>query len=270
MTALEFALQNTEWIGYGVLVLGLGILACVEWKAPRSAILPDKRARWQANVLLYACGAVFMALVFESLSPHAIRFGSALGWGGIAAIDWPAWARILAGVLVVDLLQYGLHVASHYVPWWWRLHKIHHSDTSMDASTSIRHHPLEMLVNGLLLFVLCAALGVPLPALLLYMGLQLVHSLFCHGNIRLPGPVDRWLRMVLVTPDMHAVHHSLRADEGNSNFSMVFPWWDHVFRTYRAQPLQGHQAMRYGIRELAAERPLQLVQLLELPFWKAR
>jgi len=209
-----------------------------------------------------------MNLAFDSLSADAIQWGGALGWGGLAAAPWPTWIKLVVGVLVIDLLQYALHVAAHYVPWWWRLHKIHHSDTSMDASTAIRHHPLELLVNAFVLVFLFAAGGMPLFAILLYAALQQVHALFCHANLGLPPAVDRWLRQVLITPDMHAVHHSIRMDEGNSNFGMVFPWWDRLFRSYCAQPAQGHQAMRMGIAELAAGPRLSLLDLLWLPFWK--
>ena len=211
-----------------------------------------------------------MNLVFDSLSADAIQWGGAMGWGGLAAAPWPTWIKLIVGVLAIDLLQYALHVAAHYIPWWWRLHKIHHSDTSMDASTAIRHHPLELLVNAFVLVFLFAAGGMPLFAILLYAALQQVHALFCHANLGLPPAVDQWLRQVLITPDMHAIHHSIRMDEGNSNFGMIFPWWDRLFRSYCAQPAQGHQAMRMGIAELAAVPEQSLLDLLWLPFWKAR
>jgi sterol desaturase/sphingolipid hydroxylase (fatty acid hydroxylase superfamily) len=270
MPSINTVLQYFELIAQAVLVLGLVFFAWTEWRKPRVSTQPDKWPRWQTNLALYVLGAVFMALAFDPLSGYAIGLGGTLGWGGLAATTWPTWVKLVIGLLVIDVLQYALHVASHYVPWWWRLHKIHHSDTSMDASTAIRHHPLETMLNAFVLVVLLAAGGVPVYAIFLYAALQQVHALFCHANLALPETVDRSLRWYVVTPDMHAIHHSIRMDEGNSNFAMVFPWWDHIFRTYCHRPQQGRVAMRMGIAELAARRKLQLLDLLGLPFWPAR
>ncbi len=270
MPLLNQVLQHLELITQAALLLGLVFFAWLELRSPRTPLRADRRARWQTNVTLYVLATACMLLVFDPLSMQAIRLGGAGGWGGLAATPWPTWVKVLLGVLVIDLLQYALHVASHYLPWWWRLHKIHHSDTAMDASTAIRHHPLETLVNAFLLVVLLAAMGVPVYAILLYAALQQLHGLFCHANLRLSPQVDRWLRRVLVTPDMHVVHHSIRMDEGNSNFGMVFPWWDRVFRSYRAQPAQGLDGMKMGIAELAEQRQPGLLGLLGLPFGGAR
>ncbi len=266
MPFLNTLLEHLELITHAVLAIGLGVFAWLEIRRPRARDQGDKGSRWQVNITLYVIGAVFMALVFERLSEGAIRLGGSLGWGGLAATDWPTWVKVVLGVMLMDLFQYLLHVGSHYVPWWWRLHKIHHSDTSMDASTSLRHHPLETLLNAFVLVLLLAAAGVPVYAILLYALLQQVHGLFCHANLALPPVVDRWLRLLVITPDMHLVHHSIRLDEGNSNFGMVFPWWDRLFRSYCAQPAQGLLAMRLGIDELADRAKPATLGLLALPF----
>ncbi|MES2950355.1 MAG: sterol desaturase family protein [Pseudomonadota bacterium] len=270
MPLLNRVLQHLELITQAALLLGLVFFAWIEVRKPRTALRADRRARWQTNVTLYVLATVCMLLVFDPLSVQAIRLGGAGGWGGLAATPWPTWVKVLLGVLLIDLLQYALHVAAHHIPWWWRLHKIHHSDTAMDASTAIRHHPLETLVNAFLLVVLLATLGVPVYAILLYAALQQLHSLFCHANLRLPPALEPWLRRVLVTPDMHAVHHSVRMREGNSNFGMVFPWWDRVFRSYCAQPAQGLDGMRMGIAELDEQPQPGLLGLLGLPFGGSR
>ncbi len=270
MPFIDLLLQYSELIAQTVLVLGLVFFAWAERRKPRVGALTDKWPRWQTNIALYVLGAVAMALAFEPISGYAIGIGGALGWGGLAATQWPTWVKIVIGLLVIDLLQYLLHVVSHYVPWWWRLHKIHHSDTTVDASTAIRHHPLETLLGAFVVVVLLAAGGVPIYAILLYAALQQVHALFCHANLALPPTVDQWLRWFVVTPDMHAVHHSVRMDEGNSNFGMVFPWWDHIFRSYCGQPQAGRLLMRMGIEELSTTRSLHMLDLLGLPFWRSR
>jgi sterol desaturase/sphingolipid hydroxylase (fatty acid hydroxylase superfamily) len=259
-------MENVDLILQLVLVLGLGVLAWVESRWARVPNQLDKWSRWQTNLALYLLGIFIMALVFDPFSIQAIRLGAAWGWGGLAAMGWPTWFKLLLGVLMIDLFQYALHVLAHRVPWWWRLHKVHHADTSMDASTALLHHPAELFVNSFVLVMFCAAFGVPVIALLLYAALQQVHNLFCHSNLKLSPTLDRRLRRVLVTPDMHAIHHSIRMDEGNSNFAMVFPWWDHLFASYIDQPAKGHQAMQTGIPELAGESGLKLWRLLALPF----
>lgn len=266
MPFVNSLLEHLELITQGCLAVGLAAFTWLEMQAPRVPSPRDRWSRWQTNVILYVMTALFMAMAFEPLSALAIRWGSSAGWGGLAATDWPSPVKVVLGVLLMDWYQYLLHVGSHYVPWWWRLHKIHHSDTRMDASTSVRHHPLEVLVNGFVLVLLLAVSGVPVYSILLYTFLQLLHGLFCHANLALPVGVDRWLRWFIVTPDMHAVHHSIRMDEGNSNFGMVFPWWDRMFRSYCAQPQQGRLGMRMGIAELDGRPSPGVAGLLALAF----
>lgn len=247
MPLVNRLLEHLELITQVVLVLGLAVFTWPELNAPRVPRPRDRWSRWQTNVILYALGALLMAGAFAPLSALAVRWGGLAGWHGLAGADWPAPVKVLVGVVLIDLYQYLLHAAAHHVPWWWRLHKIHHGDIHLDASTSVRHHPLEVLVNGFLLVLLLAATGVPVYAILAYGFLQQIHGLFCHANLAIPTRVDRWLRWFVVTPDMHAVHHSTRLDEGNSNFSMVFPWWDRLFGSYRALPQLGREGMRVGV-----------------------
>jgi sterol desaturase/sphingolipid hydroxylase (fatty acid hydroxylase superfamily) len=266
MPFVNSLLEHLELITQGCLAAGLAAFTWLEMQAPRVPSPRDRWSRWQTNVVLYVLTAVLMAAAFAPLSGQAIQWASLTGWGGLAATDWPTPVKVGLGVLLMDLYQYLLHVGAHYVPWWWRLHKIHHSDTSMDASTSVRHHPLEVLVNGFVLVLMLAFSGVPIYSILLYTFVQLLHGLFCHANLALPQRVDRWLRWFVVTPDMHAVHHSIQLDEGNSNFGMVFPWWDRVFRSYCAQPQQGRLGMRLGIAELGGRSGLGVLGLLGLAF----
>lgn len=265
MPFINTVLQYFEPIAHGLLALGLLLCLWVEGRWPLVGSLQNRASRWQTNIGIYVLGAVFMALAYEPLNTLAIEWGALPGWGGLAATDWPTWVKIVLGLLVIDLFQYLLHAASHHVPWWWRLHKIHHSDTSMDASTAIRHHPLETLVNAFLLVLLMAASGMPVYAIFLYAALQELHALFCHANVGVPPGVDKYLRYLVVTPDMHAVHHSVRMDEGNSNFGMVFPWWDRIFRSYCAVPQGGRPGMRLGLAELQAAGRLDILRLLGLP-----
>ena len=247
MPLINTLFEHLEPITQVTLALGLGIFAWLELQRPRRPKRATRWGGWQTNLGLYVVGVLGVYLLFDPLSKLAIQWGGAGGWGGLAGTDCPFWLKLVLGILLIDLFQYLLHLASHYVPWWWRLHRIHHSDTSVDASTAIRHHPLEVLLNSFLLVLLLKATGVAVEAILLYGLLQLLHGLFCHANLALPTGVDRWLRWFIITPDMHVVHHSLHMDEGNSNFGTLFPWWDRLLRSYCAQPQLGNDAVRLGV-----------------------
>lgn len=255
--------QSFFWLQYVVLVLVGVALMGVERFWPRRLGQPAARARWIVNLGLYALGLLLLAAVVEPVQTAAIRIGSLPGWAGLGATPMPDVLKVVLGVLLVDAIQYGLHRLSHAVPLLWQLHQVHHSDEAFDVSTSVRHHPLEVLALTALNLMLCAALGVPLLSLLFYALLIAPHSLFCHSNLAIPYGVDRVLRWFIVTPDMHRVHHSVRMEEGNSNFGMAFPWWDRLFRSYRAQPQAAHGEMELGLPE---QRSAGLLRALAMPF----
>lgn len=270
MPSINTLVQYFDLVAQVLLAAGLALLLVLEWRKPRVPAQTALAGRWFTNIGLYTTGALLIVYGFNPLGEHVIQWGGLLGWGGLAATAWPTWIKVALGVVLMDLLHYAVHVFAHYVPWWWRLHKVHHSDNTMDASTAIRHHPLEIVVNAFLVLLVLAAVGMPIYAILLYALLQPMHSLFCHANLALPPVLDRWLRLLVVTPDMHATHHSIRLDEGNSNFGMVFPWWDRLFRTYCEQPAHGMAALQVGITELAQQPPPGMLGLLGLPFGASR
>jgi sterol desaturase/sphingolipid hydroxylase (fatty acid hydroxylase superfamily) len=270
MLSFNTLVQYFDVVTQVLLAAGLAVFLVLERRKPRLPAQTALAGRWYTNVSLYAIGAVLIVFGFDFLGEHAIQWGGLLEWGGLAATTWPTWIKVSLGLVLMDFLHYAVHVLSHYVPWWWRLHKIHHSDNAMDASTAIRHHPIETLTNAFVVLFALAAVGMPVYAILLYALLQPLHSLFCHANLALPPAIDRWLRLLVVTPDMHATHHSIRLDEGNSNFGMVFPWWDRLFRTYCKRPAQGMAALQVGITELAQQAPPGMLGLLGLPFAASR
>lgn len=252
---IDALVQSFSWLQYVVLlVLGAALMG-VERFWPRRPEQPGMRARWVVNVGLYASGLLLLAAVVEPVQTAAIRIGSWLGWSGLGAAPLPDALKVALGVLLLDVIQYGLHRLCHALPMLWQLHQVHHSDEAFDVSTSVRHHPFEVLALTALNLMLCAAVGVPLLSLLLYALLLAPHSLFCHSNVAIPAGVDRVLRWFSVTPDMHRVHHSVRMDEGNRNFGMVFPWWDKLFNTYCGQPQEGSERMRLGLAHAAGETP---------------
>jgi sterol desaturase/sphingolipid hydroxylase (fatty acid hydroxylase superfamily) len=168
-------------------------------------------------------------------------------------------------VLALDLVIYLQHVLFHAVPLLWRLHRVHHADLGFDVTTGLRFHPLEIGLSMLIKYAAIAALGPPAGAVLLFEVLLNAVTMFNHGNVRLPAALDRWLRLLVVTPDMHRVHHSILRKETNSNFGFNFPWWDRWFGTYRPQPAAGHGGMTIGIEQFRERRDSRLDRLLLQP-----
>jgi sterol desaturase/sphingolipid hydroxylase (fatty acid hydroxylase superfamily) len=225
-----------------------------------------RQQRWFQQLAIYTLGAGLLHFTGDWLNPAAISLGGMLGWAGLAGLDWPVEVTVTLGVLVVDALNYATHRAAHLIPWWWRLHRLHHSDTVVDASTTLRHHPLESLLTNFVLLVCYAALGLPLYSILIHGLLVLLHGPFTHANIRIPARLDRVLRWVVITPDMHRIHHSVRMDEGNSNFGSVLTWWDRLGGTYHADPAGGQTGMTLGLEDAAWAQAPRLGGLLASPF----
>ena len=187
-------------------------------------------------------------------------------FGLLHALDWPHALNILLALLLLDLAIYAQHLLMHHVPLLWRLHSMHHSDTEIDVSTGLRFHPLEILLSMALKMALVAAIGAPVLAVLIFEILLNATSLFNHANLRLPAGLDRVLRLVVVTPDMHRVHHSWHRDETNSNFGFNLPWWDRLFGTYTAQPRDGHLGMSIGLHDFRHDSEQSLPALLLQPW----
>lgn len=203
--------------------------------------------RWGLNLGLFAAGFGFLLLLGPWIRRLCEVADRAIPFPHLVEMGMPAWLLILVSVLLIDLLGYLLHMTSHAVPALWRLHRTHHSDVDVDASTGVRHHPLESLVLGVIQLVVLAVLGVPVLVLIAYGLVAVIWQFFTHLDAALPEPIDRALRIVLVTPGMHRIHHSVRMDEGNSNFGMVLSIWDRLFGTYRRRSAEDRLALEFGV-----------------------
>jgi sterol desaturase/sphingolipid hydroxylase (fatty acid hydroxylase superfamily) len=190
------------------------------------------------------------------------------GWGLFNQLAWSGWLEWALAVLLLDMAIYWQHRIFHAVPAFWRLHRMHHSDLDFDASTGVRFHPLEILLSMLIKLAVVTLLGADALAVLVFEILLNATSLFEHANLRIPGAVDRRLRLLLVTPDMHRVHHSIHGDEYNRNFGFNFPWWDRLFASYRAQPRDGHVGMTIGLRQFRSAPEQRLDRLLLQPLFR--
>ncbi len=193
-------------------------------------------------------------------------FAETRGWGLFNNIETRAWLAFVLALTLLDLAIYVQHRVFHYVPALWRLHRMHHADLDIDVTTGARFHPIEILLSLGIKFAFIAALGAPALAVLLFEIALNATSMFNHGNVRMPAGVERVLRWLVVTPDMHRVHHSILRRETDSNFGFNFPWWDRLLRTYRSQPEAGHDKMTIGIEQFREPKELRLDRMLAQPF----
>jgi len=247
----------------------LGILllmALWEILAPRRPLVTSKRGRWFANLSLVAIDTVSLRLILPVLATGVALLAEEEKIGLLNYLDGPLWMKIVLGVIFLDLIIYLQHAMFHALPAFWRLHMMHHTDLDFDTTTGIRFHPLEIFLSMGIKMIAVLGLGVSFLAVVIFEILLNATSLFNHGNVRLPASFDRVLRLIVVTPEMHRVHHSVIIRETNSNFGFNFPLWDWLFKTYRPQPAAGHEGMTIGLSHYREARELTLGFLLLLPF----
>jgi sterol desaturase/sphingolipid hydroxylase (fatty acid hydroxylase superfamily) len=244
------------------------LAAMVVWEflAPRRDEKIGRWARWPSNIGVVVLDTVLVRLLFPIGAVGLAMLAESRGWGLLNAFDIPAWAAIPVGVILLDLAIYLQHVLFHAVPALWRLHRMHHADLEFDVTTGIRFHPIEILLSMGIKLAVVAALGTPAVAVLIFEILLNATSMFNHGNVELPARLDRVLRWIVVTPEMHRVHHSIKPRETNSNFGFNLPWWDRLFGTYRDQPEAGHVGMSIGIEQFRDAREQRLDRMLTQPF----
>ena len=221
--------------------------------------------RWSGNLGVVVIDTFLVRLAFPVAAIGMAMLAESRSWGLLNNFLLPSWISFLLTIAALDLAIYLQHVMFHAVPLFWRFHRMHHADLEFDVTTGLRFHPVEILLSMGLKIAVVAALG-PLPsAVLVFEVLLNASSMFNHSNVRIPLGIDRVLRLLIVTPDMHRVHHSVHVQETNSNFGFNLPWWDRLFGTYRPQPKEGHEAMTIGIEQFREVRDLRLDRMLIQP-----
>lgn len=266
MTVSEILFANEPVIRLGAFAGVLAAIALWEVLAPRRHQKIGRGWRWPNNLGIVTLDTLLVRLVFATAAVGMALLAETHGWGLFHALEAPAWLAVVASVILLDLAIYLQHVLFHAVPVLWRLHRMHHADLEFDVTTGVRFHPIEILLSMGIKLGVVAALGTPAVAVLIFEVLLNATSMFNHGNIRLPARLDWVLRWIVVTPEMHRVHHSVVPRETNSNFSFNLPWWDRMFGTYRAQPEAGHEGMTIGIEQFRNTSELRLDRMLTQPF----
>lgn len=248
----------------------LGIFAAMagwEFAAPRRTLTVSKPWRWTSNLGIVALNTVLLRFVFPVAAVGLAVIAAERGWGLLNNVTLPVGVEIVLAVIALDFAIYLQHVMFHAVPALWRLHRMHHADLDFDVTTGARFHPIEILLSMGIKLAVVAALGPSAVAVVIFEVLLNATAMFNHSNARLPLGLDRVLRLAVVTPDMHRVHHSILDHETNSNFGFNLPWWDRLFGTYQAQPDAGHEGMTIGIRDMRDETKVdRLPGMLAIPF----
>jgi sterol desaturase/sphingolipid hydroxylase (fatty acid hydroxylase superfamily) len=243
-----------------------GLIALLEPAAPRRQRSHSRLTRWPSNLGIVALNTALVRIVLPATAVSLALLGAQRGWGFLNNLQLPRWSAIAVSVVLLDLAIYLQHVMFHAVPALWRVHRMHHADLDFDVTTGARFHPIEILLSMLIKFGVVAVLGPPAVGVLVFEVLLNATSMFNHGDVRIPILLDRYLRWLVVTPDMHRVHHSIVAGETNSNFGFNLPWWDRLLGTYRDQPAAGHDGMTIGIEQFRESRDLRLDRMLLQPF----
>lgn len=227
-----------------------------------------KAKRWVTNLSMVVLSSVCLRILFPAAAVGTALYAQSQGWGLFNVVDVPIIIAGLIAFVVLDFAVWLEHFASHKIPILWRIHRMHHADQGFDLTTALRFHPLEIVLSMVWKAAIIIALGAPPVAVLVFEIVLNGMAMFNHANARLPQSIDRVMRKVLVTPDMHRVHHSAVQRETDSNYGFNFSFWDRIFATYIAQPAAGHDNMRIGLEDFDGPKTSNLVWALILPFRK--
>lgn len=260
MMAHEPVIRLASFVGIFVL------MAAWEFVAPRRPLASPRVRRWPTNLSIVALNTLTARVLFSTGAVGAAALAAERQWGALNLVGWPQWASVLAALVVMDVVLYLQHVVFHAVPVLWRLHMMHHADLDVDVTTGARFHPVEIVLSMLIKLAAIVVIGAPPAAVLTFEVVLNAASMFNHSNVRMPLPLDRVLRWIVVTPDMHRIHHSVVRDETNSNFGFSVSWWDRLLGTYRPEPATSQIEMPLGLEQFRDPRDLTLVGSLVLPF----
>lgn len=258
-------LEHEASIRIAVFIGLLSLFTLLEWIRPRRKLLYSKTKRWLNNFGLLILDSIIVRVLFPTAAVGAALFAFERNIGLLNYFNLRPELSIILAVLALDFIIYFQHRIFHQVPALWRLHRVHHTDLDYDVTTALRFHPVEILLSMLIKIIAVIALGAPPLAVMIFEVILNGTALFNHSNWKLPIRVDAWLRLFIVTPDMHRVHHSVKVSETNSNYGFNIPWWDRLFGTYCSQPKAGHLDMTIGIKEFGPDDSIRMDRLLLQP-----
>lgn len=242
------------------------IMALWEMAAPMRSPTVSKAKRWFSNLAVVVFNTIIARLLFSTTAVGTAVVAAENGWGMLNFLGWPSGLSTIAAVITLDFMLYLQHVMFHAVPFLWRFHMMHHADLDVDVTTGARFHPVEIVLSMIIKLAAVVLIGAPPWAVLIFEVVLNATAMFNHSNVRMPKVLDRFLRWVVVTPDMHRIHHSVIREETNSNFGFNLPWWDRLLGTYRPDPVKGQTGMVLGLDQFRNPDRLTLPWMLALPF----
>lgn len=242
------------------------IMALWEMAAPKRSLSLSKTLRWSNNLALLVFNSFLLRLFFPMAAVGFALQADQIGWGLFNWFETGFWPTVIASIVLLDFAIYWQHRLFHQIPLLWRLHRVHHADLDYDVTTATRFHPIEILLSMLIKWGAILLIGAPVEAVITFEIILNGCAMFNHGNVRLYRPVDRLLRLIVVTPDMHRVHHSVVRAEHDSNFGFNLSVWDRLFGSYIDQPKAGHEGMTIGIDRFRDPVSQRLDRLILMPF----
>jgi sterol desaturase/sphingolipid hydroxylase (fatty acid hydroxylase superfamily) len=261
-----FLMENEPVIRLAAFFGIFAVMGAWEMTAPRRTLTASKTTRWFSNITLTFLNSFILRFLFPVLAVGVAYWCDENGWGIFNLLGVPDLAAGILSIFILDLMIYMQHVAFHLIHHMWKLHMMHHADLDIDVTTGARFHPIEIVLSMLIKLAVVIVIGAPPWAVLVFEVLLNATAMFNHSNVDLPVNIDRILRLFVVTPDMHRVHHSVIIKETNSNYGFNFPWWDRIFGTYIDQPEAGHLDMKIGLANFRDQKKLSLPYMLMMPF----
>jgi sterol desaturase/sphingolipid hydroxylase (fatty acid hydroxylase superfamily) len=263
---IDFILGNEPLVRLSFFIGVFLVMAFGEVVFPRRSLNVSKTRRWTANLTITFTNGFLVRFIFGAGATGFAIIVQDRGWGVLNIIETPLWLQVAISLIVLDFIIYMQHLIFHHVPLLWRLHKVHHTDLDYDVTTGARFHPFEIMLSMGIKMGAIFFLGAPPISVILFEIALNASAMFNHGNVSLPERADKLIRLVIVTPDMHRVHHSVVIREFNSNFGFSVSWWDRIFGTYKASPEKGHLDMNIGRASHREQNRLNYFYLLAIPF----
>lgn len=263
---MQFEYASETTIRLSVFAGVFVIMAIAEALWPRKVRTQPRASRWFTNIGMVVLDSIAVRILFPIVAVGVAEYAAARGWGLLNLIALPYWLKVLISAVLLDMAIYWQHVASHKIPMLWRVHRVHHADRDIDVSTGNRFHPIEIVLSMLYKFVVIIILGPAALGVFIFEVLLNGSAMFNHANVRLPLGLDKVVRFLFVTPDMHRVHHSFHRDETDSNYGFNLAIWDRIFGTYIDQPRDGHDDMTIGMKNYQDDKPSNIVWSLLFPF----
>ncbi len=266
----DWLLSNEQAVRLGVYAGVMALMMILEALFARRQRTAPRLHRWVNNLGIAAINSALLGLLVPVLAVGMAMIVADRGWGLLNIIHLPGWLEVVIALVLLDFAIWAQHVLFHKVPFLWQLHAMHHVDRDLDATSGVRFHPIEILLSMVIKLGLVVLIGPAAVAVMLFEVILNASAIFNHANLRLPLGIDRLLRRLIVTPDMHRVHHSPHIIETDTNYGFWLSFWDRLFGTYRAQPLQDHENMILGLDEAPELDDTLYLNMVTLPFWLGR